>query len=80
MRLTGRCSLIEAQSNDQRAIELIELLVAQGSDKVGQACFGNADEFITMNAAFVFQAFVWTNQDLSGKSVVGGIDRGTYHG
>ena len=47
---------------------------------MGQACFGQAHEFVTMDAAVVLQAFLGSRRHLGRQTFVGGVDWRTNHG
>lgn len=64
----------------KRRGELLDLGLQQRSDVVSEDRLRQADEFIAMDARFVFQTFLHTDKDLCRESVKGGVDRRTDQG
>jgi hypothetical protein len=60
---------IESERRDDGPVQLSKLHGSEPADELRERRFGQADQFVAVKAAVVFQAFVRTNRNLGGPPV-----------
>jgi len=68
--------LIYSQSDTQGGVNRFHFITGKSADIISQYGFRKADKFITVNSAVVFQPFFYADFNLSGKTVIFGMNRG----
>jgi hypothetical protein len=67
-------SLLQGESHFEGSVQLLPLGARQGTDEAGQLHLAEAYEVIAEDPAFVLQAFVDADRDLSGEAVTASQD------
>jgi len=67
----------QVKRHSKGLIQALKFLGRKSPDKIGQSGLRETHQFIAMDAALMFHAFINPNWDLRGKAVVLSIDRGT---
>jgi hypothetical protein len=67
----------QVKRHSKGLIQPLKFLGRKSPDKIGQSGLRETHQFIAMDAALMFHAFINPNWDLRGKPVVLSVDRGT---
>ena len=61
--------LTDSQSDTQGGVNQFNFVIAECANIIGQQGFWNADQFITINSAVVFQPFFYADFNLGGNVI-----------
>jgi len=66
--------LTNSQSDTQGGVKQFNLVIGESADIIGQYGFWEANKFIAINSAVMFQSFFYANFNLGGKTVIFGMN------
>jgi hypothetical protein len=71
----GLRMLHDSQSNTKGGVYLFHFGRREGAGIIGQQSFSDADQFVTVNGAVVFQTLACAYLNLGGKTIAPGVNR-----